>query len=150
MAAAFTLDSNNQEMPSEAAFPKTVNVQPNNRMPVCPNCESEVEYKGGMICPNCGFDFMRYLWIPAPWGFLQFKFQKKTPRNIARIVFWMSTPTTVCVGAYSAMGDKRFTLVGLTILGCDCHPGHIHFHRRAYLGVSEEGRTPRFRRQQRL
>jgi hypothetical protein len=57
----FSLDSNNQEMPSEAAFPKTANVQPNNRMPVCPNCESEVEYKGGMICPNCGFDFMRYL-----------------------------------------------------------------------------------------
>ncbi|MBL6724945.1 MAG: hypothetical protein ISQ09_07640 [Rubripirellula sp.] len=127
MAAAFTLDSNNQEMPSEAAFPKTANVQPNNRMPVCPNCESEVEYKGGMICPNCGFDFMRYLWIPAPWGFLQFKFQKKTPRNIARIVFWMSTPTTVCVGAYSAMGDKRFTLVGLTILGLIVIPATFIF-----------------------
>ena len=59
--------------------------------------------------------------------FLQFKFQKKTQRNIARIVFWMSTPTTVCVGTYSAMGDKRFTLVGLTILGLIVIPATFIF-----------------------
>ena len=26
-------------------------------MPICPNCETVIEYKGGMLCNDCDFDF---------------------------------------------------------------------------------------------
>ena len=74
-------------------------------------------FKDDLVCRSCGFDFKIYTWIPVPWGFLRFKCQKKTPWNIARTVFWMSAPTVGCVWMYSAMGDKRFTLVGFAVLG---------------------------------
>ena len=47
---------------------------------------------------------------------MRFKFQKKTPWNIGKTVFWMSAPTLACVWGYNTMGDKRFTLTGSAVL----------------------------------
>ena len=96
-------------------------------MPICPNCVSGVGFKDGLVCQSCGFDFKVYTWVPVSWGFLRFKFQKKTPWNLVRTVFWMSAPPVGCVWMYSAMGDRRFTLVGLAVLTVIVIPMTIFF-----------------------
>lgn len=65
-------------------------------MPICPNCESIVEYKGGMVYQKCNFDFKEY-WL-IPHSLLRFKFQRsqRTPANFAKTTFWLFVPTVVC------------------------------------------------------
>ena len=67
-------------------------------MPICPNCESSVEYKGGMVCKKCEFDFKRYLFVS--WELLYFKFHpaEHTVRLKALWVFRMVMPMVTTIG----------------------------------------------------
>lgn len=84
-------------------------------MPICPNCESAIEYKGGMVCPRCNFDFKRYWFVP--WKLLQFKFQEdqRTPVKVAMILVWMFVPPLVCAAICVAMFEKGILLLWLPL-----------------------------------
>lgn len=66
-------------------------------MPICPHCEVAVEYKNGMVCDQCTFDFKPY-WL-IPWSLLNLKFHRenRTPARLLGISAWMLLPTVIAI-----------------------------------------------------
>jgi hypothetical protein len=66
-------------------------------MPTCPNCETGFDYKSGMVCPACDFDFKRYWFVS--WKLLHFKFHsaERSLRSKAVTMFWLCVPTITAI-----------------------------------------------------
>ena len=77
-------------------------------MPICPHCEAAVEYKGGMLCDACGFDFNSYKFVP--WILLNLKFhpEKRTPFRLAAVGAWMLLPPTIAITLVTMLSSRSF------------------------------------------
>ena len=92
-------------------------------MPICPNCESPIEFKSGMVCENCNFDFNGYRFVP--WIVLNLKFhsEKRTPGRLAAIGAWTLLPSLIAVALGTWLGFWSLTasvafFVGVAIPVC--------------------------------
>jgi hypothetical protein len=79
-------------------------------MPICPNCEATVEYKGGMLCDACGFDFNSYKFVP--WSLLNLKFhpEKRTHLRLAAVGGWMLLPPIIAMTLGTLLSYRSFAV----------------------------------------
>ena len=67
-------------------------------MPICPDCHTTIEYKNGLVCHACHFDFKLYPLVS--WKLLHFKFhpEQRTVRQWVQITFWLIVPSLLSTG----------------------------------------------------